>query len=343
MAAGVYETSWGDDPYGDTPEARPEPRHVLAGQWRVGVTLREARVAGGETLEDVAEAIRIPADYLLAIEEENYYGLPGWAHAVGYVRSYALYLGLDSGPLVKRVRDQLALREHVFAQHAAVNSIRLTRLLSVGGTAALVIAVVAGLYFAVPLATVTAFLAPLPEKIFSVFPGGDRPSPVASAPRLAAKADAGAAAPVGLGAPVTPVVITQFAPAEAAEPAIRAMAISPERAPSAGPGPGVFVLQPLPRHSVDRGSSTVGEVTLRASKPTWFRVEDRRGGVIAERNLARGEVHQLPDVSDLVIMTRDAGAIEYYVDGRLGGRLGGDGQSISGISLANLAARPTGG
>jgi cytoskeleton protein RodZ len=329
MAAGVYDAGGAYDPYGS---AVPGSRHVLAGQWNVGLTLRSAREAGGESLEDVAEAIRIPADYLLAIEDENYYGLPGWAHAVGYVRSYALYLGLDPGPLVKRVRDQLALREHVFAQRAAVNSIRLTRLLSTGGIAIAVAAVVIGLYFTGPAESLTAYLAPVPDRILSFFDRsfGDRP---ATAGRLAAKSDAGPAA----------VVAAPTAPGTKVMPDVRAMTISPAVTRPSGPPPGVFTLRPLPRHTLDRGAALPGEVTLRARDTAWFRVEDRRGGLVADRRMIRGEVQKLPDVRDLVIMTRNAGAIEYYVDGAFAGTLGRDGQSVTGLSLADLAVRRAGG
>ena len=332
MAAGVYDTGGVSDPYRN---ALPASRHVLAGQWCVGATLRSAREAGGESLDDVAAAVRIPADYLFAIEEENYYGLPGWAHAVGYVRSYALYLGLDPGPLVKRVRDQLALREHVFAQRAAVNSIRLTRVLS---TVAIVIAVAAvaiGLYFTAPMASVTAALAPVPDRIMSFI---DRTfaAPSTSPARVASKSDAGPAS----GKTATS---ENMATPELVDEPVRTLVIRPEAAAPSGSLPGVLMLKPRPRHSLDRGAEILGEMTLRARDTAWFRVEDRRGGVVAEREMARGEVFQLPDVHNLTIMAPNGGAIEYYVDGAFAGLLGSAGQSVSGLSLAGLAIRRAGG
>ncbi|VAW13126.1 hypothetical protein MNBD_ALPHA09-283 [hydrothermal vent metagenome] len=323
----------GQDPYS---EALPENRHVLAGQWCVGATLRSARKAGGESLEDVAEAVRIRAEYLYAIEEENYYSLPGWAHAVGYVRSYAMYLGLDSGPLVRRVRDQLALREHVFEQQSQERSRGLVRMISLGGIAVVLGTLGFGLWFTGPAQSVTEFLRPVPDRIIS-FIDRSLKSAVPAAPAAAvAKADA-------------LTMAARLSGVSAADVSSKAQSpnFGPMRAGVAMVGPrpdtGIVVVKPLPRHSIDRGGVSFGEVTLRARENVWFRVEDRQGAIVAERQMDRGEVQRLPNVRDLVIAAPNGGAIEYYVDGAYAGVLGGQGQSVRGLSLAKLAEHRAGG
>jgi len=338
MASNQARFIQGQDPY---VEALPGDRHVLASQWCVGATLRSAREAGGESLEDVAEAIRIRSEYLFAIEEENYYGLPGWAHAVGYVRSYAMYLGLDSGPLVKRVRDQLALREHVFEQQGQERSRNFVRMISLGGMAVLAGTVGFGLWFTEPAESVTEFLRPVPDRIISFI---DRSLNTGTPVAGVTKSDAlPAAVPPTTARPTIAPMIQKAEPA--GQPAfapikIASAVIAPS--PDAG-GSGIFVVNPLPRHSIDRGSISVGRLTLRALKNVWFRVEDRQGGIVTERQMGRGEVQRLPDVRDLVIATHDGGAIEYYVDGTYSGVLGDKGQTVQGLSLAKLAQQRTGG
>lgn len=324
----------GQDPYS---EALPDNRHVLAGQWCVGATLRSAREAGGESLEDVAEAVRIRAEYLFAIEEENYYGLPGWAHAVGYVRSYAMYLGLDSGPLVKRVRDQLALREHVFEQQSEERSRSLVRMISLGGIAVLLGTLGFGLWFTGPAKSVTEYLRPVPDRIVSFIDRSlNTPAPAGPA-APAAKTDALPLAAPSPGAPLAQTSVSALSPIFGPIPAGAAMI--GRRAPQAG----VLLVTPLPRHAIDRGAVSFGQVTLRARENVWFRVEDRQGAIVAERQMDRGEVQRLPDVRDLVIAARNGGAIEYYVDGAYAGVLGGQGQSVRGLSLAKLAEQRAGG
>ncbi len=71
---------------------------------RVGSVLRLHRMALGIELPDAAAALKIKIAYLVAIEEGDIDQLPGAAYALGFVRSYATYLGLDSGQLMRRFR-----------------------------------------------------------------------------------------------------------------------------------------------------------------------------------------------------------------------------------------------
>jgi cytoskeleton protein RodZ len=61
----------------------------------VGQLLQEARQQKGVSLEQVEEATRIRQKFLKALEEEEYTALPAEAYVKGFLRNYALYLGLD--------------------------------------------------------------------------------------------------------------------------------------------------------------------------------------------------------------------------------------------------------
>jgi cytoskeleton protein RodZ len=75
----------------------------------VGRLLRETRETYQQDIATVAQQLRIRSVYLRAIEEGNYQALPGSTYAVGFVRTYAEYLGLDPLELVRRFRDEAAL------------------------------------------------------------------------------------------------------------------------------------------------------------------------------------------------------------------------------------------
>ncbi|MHB8509963.1 MAG: RodZ domain-containing protein [Candidatus Dormibacteria bacterium] len=66
----------------------------------LGSTLRQARESRELPLREVEWATRIKADYLQALEDEQFDRLPGAVYARGFLRSYATYLGLDPEPLV---------------------------------------------------------------------------------------------------------------------------------------------------------------------------------------------------------------------------------------------------
>ncbi len=72
----------------------------------VGALLKASRVRLGDDLRFVAETLHIRFIYLEAIEAGRYDDLPGAAYAIGFIRSYADYLGLDSGEVVRRYKAE---------------------------------------------------------------------------------------------------------------------------------------------------------------------------------------------------------------------------------------------
>lgn len=83
-----------------------EPRPLSADS--VARKLREARTDADQELDDVAHALRIRYDYLLAIEEGRFEDLPGPTYAVGFVRAYADYLKLDTEDIASRFKAEVA-------------------------------------------------------------------------------------------------------------------------------------------------------------------------------------------------------------------------------------------
>lgn len=74
---------------------------------RVGALLRGAREAKGRDLNSVSQQLRIRSVYLRAIEDGDFGSLPGTTYAVGFVRTYADYLGLDGPDIVRRFREEV--------------------------------------------------------------------------------------------------------------------------------------------------------------------------------------------------------------------------------------------
>ena len=94
-----------DDPEwpGDTPaEGR--------GQDSIGSIFGQTRRDLGYDLDTVASELRIRRPYLEAIEEGRYNDLPGTPYAIGFVRTYADYLGLDSETSVALFKSEVSER-----------------------------------------------------------------------------------------------------------------------------------------------------------------------------------------------------------------------------------------
>lgn len=80
---------------------------------RVGQRLKDARIAKGLTVEDVANATKIRPAFLSAIEKGEYHKLPSPSYAHGFVSNYAEYLGLPK-------REIMALFRREFDEEKAV-------------------------------------------------------------------------------------------------------------------------------------------------------------------------------------------------------------------------------
>src|SRR5881275_478435 len=67
----------------------------------LGEILRSARQKKNLSLSQVTRATRIKQSYLEALEDGEYSVLPGPAYVTGFLRNYALYLGLHPDDLIQ--------------------------------------------------------------------------------------------------------------------------------------------------------------------------------------------------------------------------------------------------
>lgn len=74
---------------------------------RVGGLLQRTREKHERSIADVAAELNIRAAYLEALEQGRFDKLPGKAYAIGFLRSYAEFLDLDSKDLVRRFKDEI--------------------------------------------------------------------------------------------------------------------------------------------------------------------------------------------------------------------------------------------
>lgn len=80
---------------------------------KVGQRLKDARLEKGLSLEDVARETKIRASFLSAIENGEYGKLPSPSYTQGFVRNYAVFLGLSE-------RETMVLFRREFSQDKEV-------------------------------------------------------------------------------------------------------------------------------------------------------------------------------------------------------------------------------
>jgi len=69
----------------------------------IGTQLKDQREKLGYSLQEAAQHTRIRKTYLESIENNKFSDLPGHAYVTGFIKSYALYLGVDNRSLLEQL------------------------------------------------------------------------------------------------------------------------------------------------------------------------------------------------------------------------------------------------
>lgn len=83
----------------------------------IGEMLRNARTKQNLTIDDVADELCIRKFYLTAIENMDFENMPPMPYCLGFVRSYAKLLGMNSDRIVFSYRQVMTGEEEPVAQH----------------------------------------------------------------------------------------------------------------------------------------------------------------------------------------------------------------------------------
>ena len=87
-------------------EAEKEEKEILVNQDKVGSLMHEARLKKGLKIADASRDLCIRSSYLEAIEAGNYDEIPEPPYGIGFIRSYADYLGLNSARMVQLFKEE---------------------------------------------------------------------------------------------------------------------------------------------------------------------------------------------------------------------------------------------
>jgi len=329
-----------------------------------GTVLRKARLKTGEDLKSVSDKLRIRRPYLEALEEGRHDDLPGRAYAIGFVRTYAVYLGLDAAEMVALYKSEVKTEaeETNLGQHA-YQEVRQDARIPRGSLFILALLLGAGIYGAWLLSVsadrmVTERVPPVPERLGLASTtvaqppaaerdvarrepvtslAGDSASAAGSARDIPAVSQPIVGAPLVEPAAVAP--LAEEAPAALAVETptndVEVAALTPATPPSEEPS--VVIADDL---ALAVGGARVyglenegARVTVRALKQAWLRIEAGDGSVLLNQTLTEGEMYRAPVDAGAILVARDAGAFEVFVDGALLGAAGPSGLVLTGKSL----------
>ena len=298
------------------PLAEEAPKSITEpfGPRSAGDELRQRREALGLDFGEVAAALRIKPTYLWALESGRPEELPGAVYAIGYMRAYAGYLGLDSGEMLRRFKQESTL---LAAKPDLAFPIQLRQRSMPGGGMVLVALILA----------ICAY-----GGWFYLSTGeGPRPQRVAPVPlELLPYREAFRAPPV-----VSPQVEAQAAPRSPAAPSEGSEPASPAEAGSGSGGRPSAVgsaMAAVPAVT-DPAPNPPGEVVIRATADSWIQIRDARQSVLLTRVLKAGESCRAPDRPGLSLRTGNAGGLEITVDGVPAPPIGGRGMVRRNVAL----------
>lgn len=72
----------------------------------IGEILKNKRESSGKTIEYISNYLRIKPQYLKALEEDKFNLLPGKAYAIGFIKSYANFLELDTDLIIAQYKKE---------------------------------------------------------------------------------------------------------------------------------------------------------------------------------------------------------------------------------------------
>lgn len=288
----------------------------------VGTILRQARLARKGRLPEISEDLRISLDHLKALEEDDPDGLPGSAYAVGFIRSYADYLDLDTDMLIAQYKSHTAGDNKNLDFPVTEDDFELPRFILVAGL--IVVSSLAYLFW--------AFLIDAEEIVL------DKTNAISSAPENFQEASAAS------DEMDRPLLRGEALPNEAGESRLESDIETGMETPAddagenegnagalvpSGPEETVIASVP-PEVSAEPRPS----LHLRSLGQTWLRITDGTGRVLYSSIILKNETFELPKDGMFTIDTFDAGNLEYVYGDTVGPRLGRSGENLRGKAIS---------
>ena len=266
----------------------------------VGQELRGARISRGEDLVSISRILKIRREHLEALEEDNLSALPGRPYAVGFIRAYAEYLGLNPTRTVDRFKTEIAGRDEV-SPTAGFKEDEEQPGLSWGW-----------IFIALIVLAVLGYGA---YDLFVSAGSQNSPSVAAVPSQMVEKT----AKPKPHRQAVVP-------PKPAAQPPAATTTLA-ATAPQHSP------VQPAPGGQLFGKWNLNPRIVLQITQPTRILVQDEDGKTFINRILHPGDIYQVANHNGLALTAEHGNAVVVNIDGKPSGTLSNSPDAVAAISL----------
>lgn len=311
-----------------------------------GAQLRRAREARGESVSEVAFALKLSPRQIDALERDDFAALPGTAFVRGFLRNYARYLGLDAAPLLDGVQHlagsaapDLSPIRNADGDLPSRSGRRRGAFPAGMLVLALMLLVAAGWYFdgfrtdlpgladngsmeSVPTENAPAESAPV--AVLPLERGDAGPPPAAGAaasgadnpPPVAASTPAASAAEIPAKAETPAAVDGRVAPAPAAQvPATQVPAAPPAQTAEDGRSAAASPPPAAPSAAPQAGGSG-GRLVLRFGADSWVEVRDAAGAILHSGLNRAGSARTVQGTPPFALVVGNAAGVAVEFDGR---------------------------
>ena len=296
-------------------------RTAGGGLAEIGTMLRRRREEVGQDLAAISAITHIKPVFLRAIEEGRRKDLPGTTYMIGYIRTYADYLGFDGNRLVTDYHTELTGQrkwidkraEPVEQPPAAISQLQANPVIVLGGVVILALAAygVWSIFSGRDKGETQTVATDTPTE--EVAPAEPAPSeePEATAAKPPAPSPTNAEASTGTEPTAGEPPAAESTPAEA--PTAAEDQVPPE-ADVASTGEEVVEESPPQEEAAVEGQA--GKIVVRARLESWIQISNEKKEVVFSRVLRSGETYTVPEEKGLMLTTGNAGGIEILVNGK---------------------------
>jgi cytoskeleton protein RodZ len=286
-------------------------RAAGGGLAEIGALLRRRREEVGQDLATIAATTHIRQHYLKAIEDGRRKELPGTAYMIGYIRTYADYLGFDGNRLITDYHAELAGQRKWVDKRAEPPAPAAGGLPQIQVTPAMLLAAL--LVLGIGIYAAWGYFSSKNEgstETASV----EAPAPEGAAPAPAVEpvVKPPAASPTGAEASAPPPAEPAPAPAGTREP-IADDQVPPEADVAST---GEDATEDRPPQQDTAADAKTGKVVVRARLESWVQIADDKKQIVFSRVLRVGETYTVPDQKGLTLTTGNAGGVDILLNGK---------------------------
>ncbi|MGQ5489504.1 helix-turn-helix domain-containing protein [Thauera sp. ZXT1-4] len=304
-----------------------------------GTVLRGAREARGESVGEVAFALKLSPRQIDAMENDDFAALPGMAFVRGFMRNYARYLGIDAAPLLEAVQRLVDVDTPDLSPiRNAEGQIPMGDARRSGGfpfgvvVVLLAVALAVGWYFDwFRTEPVTAVLEPAPDFVPAPVQPLDMPLAEPALPPAAAEDDSAAQQ----AAAVTPDAGGAADQVDGKDSAAEASAPAPAPAPAPAVAPAAEATAPAGVENetnaadaagteapepaaalVDGAEATAGTLGFRFAADSWIEVRDGKGTILHSGVNRAGSARTVQGTPPFALVVGNSASVTLEHDGK---------------------------